>query len=199
MKNKIYRSLSKETYSEEIIHHFETLRPPSNIPYLVDNIWEWMRPDVMPSRRTAVYASLKKELALKYATSNDYVCTVEFDDEASVVQLSNCHDAKLHPDVKLITKLVLKYFGQNWLEDDLKNKEVFGKLFIPLLSKNEVSKILNTPLLKGLRTILLENSKFWNDTNIVDDNYTLTDGELFFYSKNGYYLKSQNENKFNKT
>ncbi len=46
-----------------------TLRIPSNFPYFVDNIWEWLRPAPMPSRRHAVYASPTPELALENASA----------------------------------------------------------------------------------------------------------------------------------
>lgn len=91
----IYRGIAKGSYSSSLIHHFKSKRAPSNISYLVDNIWEWLRPDNKPSRRTAVYASPQKSLASKYATENDCVCKVEFEGAVQLVQLSNYQDAKL--------------------------------------------------------------------------------------------------------
>ena len=102
MTNKFYRSLSEASYSPELKRHKTTKRAPSNVPYVVDNIWEWLRPDNMPTRRLTVCASPFKELALKYATSNDLLCSIRFAGQANVVQISQYQDAKLHPDVKNI-------------------------------------------------------------------------------------------------
>lgn len=45
-----------------------TRRTPGNVPYLVDNLWEYLRSENFPSRRHAVYASPTPELALANAT-----------------------------------------------------------------------------------------------------------------------------------
>lgn len=189
MTNKVYRGIAKENHSTELIHHFETKRAPSNIPYLVDNIWEWMRPSTMPSRRTSVYASPQKELALKYATSNDYVCSIKFEKNVNMVQLTDYQDAKLHPEVKSIPKLILNHLGQNWLDSDLVGKKELGQLFIPLLSKDEADFILSTPEMQLLKISLIDHVNFWNDIKTIDDQIELTDGELFFYAEDGYYLE----------
>ncbi len=188
MTNKIYRSLSKASYSAELKRHKTTKRAPSNVPYVVDNIWEWLRPVNMPTRRLTVCASPFKELALKYATSNDLLCSVRFAGKANVVQITNYQDAKLHPDVKKLPRLITKYLGQHWLDSDLANKQTHGQLFIPLLSSEEVSDILSTPELLDLKEQLTKTSTFWQDVNHVNGDYQLTDGELFFYADDGYYL-----------
>jgi len=188
MTNKIYRSLSKASYSPELKQHKTTKRAPSNVPYVVDNIWEWLRPENMPTRRLTVCASPFKELALKYATSNDLLCSVGFAGKTNVVQITNYQDAKLHPDVKKLPRLITKYLGQNWLDSDLVNKQSYGQLFIPLLSSEEVSSLLSTPELLDLKEQLTKTSTFWQDVNHVDDDYQLTDGELFFYADDGYFL-----------
>lgn len=188
MTNKIYRSLSKTSYSAELKRHKTTKRAPSNVPYLVDNIWEWLRPNDMPTRRLTVCASPFKELALKYATSNDLLCSVRFAGKANVVQITNYQDAKLHPDVKKLPRLITKYLGQNWLDSALANKQTHGQLFIPLLSGEEVASILSTPELLDLKEQLTNTSTFWQDINHVDGDYQLTDGELFFYADDGYFL-----------
>jgi hypothetical protein len=189
MKNKVYRGIAKENYSIELIHHFKTKRAPSNIPYLVDNIWEWMRPSTMPSRRISVYASPQKELALKYATSNDYVCSIKFEKSVQMVQLTDYQDAKLHPEVKSIPKIILSHLGQNWLDSDLVGKKDIGQLFIPLLSKEEVESILLAPEMQSLKMSLFNHVDFWNDIKIIDEQTDLTEGELFFYAEDGYYLE----------
>lgn len=188
MTNKIYRGISKRNYSDKIIKHYETKRIPSNIPYLVDNLWEWLRPENMPTRRTAVYASPKKELAFEYATENDYVCNVTFEGLHSVVQIKDYSDAKFHPDVKSLPKLVLKHLGQEWIDSKLSCKLLLGRLFIPSLEKEEIESILSDDLFKELKEELINTSLFWKDTYMLEDGYEQTIGELFFYAKDGYYL-----------
>lgn len=189
MNVDIYRGIAKRYYSQEVIHHFKSKRAPSNIPYLVDNIWEWLRPEDKPSRRTAVYASPQKSLASQYATENDYVCTVGFKGGVDLVQVTNYPDAKFHPDVKNIPKLLLSYLGQQWLESDLEVKSEFGPLFMPLLNKEQVEKILSHPVLVQLKQTLIKEVKFWSDVHCIDEQSLLTDGELFFYAKDGYFLQ----------
>lgn len=188
MTNKFYRSLSEASYSPALKRHKTTKRAPSNVPYVVDNIWEWLRPDNMPTRRLTVCASPFKELALKYATSNDLLCSIRFAGDANVVQISQYQDAKLHPDVKKLPRLITKYLGQNWLDSAIDDKQLYGQLFIPLLSSEEVSTILSTPELLDLKEQLLKLSTFWQDVHHVSSNYQLTDGELFFYANDGYFL-----------
>jgi hypothetical protein len=188
MLNNLYRCLSKESYSSEIKHHKKTKRLPNNVPYFVDNIWEWLRPDNMPTRRLAVYASAHKSLALKFATSDDLLCKIRFADKANIVQIGQYQDAKLHPDVKKLPRLVTKYLGQSWLDSDLTNKKKYGQLFLPLLSRNETDSLLSIPELHDLKSQIINTSTFWHDVNHVISNYQLTDGELFFYADDGYYL-----------
>ena len=193
MTKKIYRCLSKASYSPELKRHKTTKRAPSNVPYVVDNIWEWLRPESMPTRRLTVCASPFKELALKYATSNDLLCAVRFAGKANVVQITNYQDAKLHPDVKKLPRLITKYLGQHWLDSDLDNKQTHGQLFIPLLSREEVAKTLSFPELVDLKEQLRKTSTFWQDINHVQGDYQLTDGELFFYAEDGYFLEIEDK------
>jgi len=188
MKNTFYRGISKNEYSKELIKHHTTQRTPSNIPYVVDNIWEWLRPKNMPSRRYSVYASPVFKLAQKYATVNDMICIVELHGDSKAVQLAAYQDAKLHPDVRTLPKFIMTHLGQKWLESDIESKLNVGKLFIPLLSKEEVESILNTSNMRKLKEQIIKESLFWNDISIVDDDYELTEGELFFHSKDGYKL-----------
>jgi hypothetical protein len=53
----IYRREQTNSNSLDIRFRQTTRRPPGNIPYIVDNLWEWMRPDSFPCRRHSVFAS----------------------------------------------------------------------------------------------------------------------------------------------
>ena len=64
----IYRVARKT--DDSIIPAATTSRPPGNVPYYVDNIWEWLRPEGAPSRRKAAFASPTPELAAAGAQGN---------------------------------------------------------------------------------------------------------------------------------
>lgn len=186
---KLYRAIGSNNYSNKIIHHFSTKRLPSNVPYIVDNIWEFLRPEHMPSRRLSVCASPSPELALDFATSNNLLCEVNFEGQSNTVQLKDYHDAKYHPDIKTIPKVIAQYLTQEWLDKPLYAKERLGRLYIPLLEKEEVEDILSSNL-EGLKFQLHDESKFWDDVYHVEDLDSPTNGEIFFYAEDGYRLNS---------
>lgn len=183
----IYRAIAEQYYSEQLNLHKTTKRLPSNVPYIVDNIWEFLRPEHMPSRRFTVCASPSKELALELATSNDLLCEVSFVGTPNVVKLKDYHDAKYHPDIKAIPKIIAQYLTQEWLDKPLSLKQRFGMLYIPLLDKEEVGDILSGHL-EALKFQLCAESKFWNDVYHLEDLDEPTNGEIFFHSDDGYYL-----------
>ena len=90
-----------------------TRRAPGNVPYLIDNLWEWMRPERMPNRRHAVFASPTANLAMEGAGApagnETNVGIVEFVGVANVAQVS-VSDARMHPDVRTLRNVVLGYF-----------------------------------------------------------------------------------------
>lgn len=191
-------SQSKEKYIVELYPE-KTARVPSNIPYVVDNIWEYLRPNEMPSRRHATYASPRKELALKYANDNSTLCGVMASVTTIAAQITNYDDARLHPDVKLIPKIIFKHLGQEWIDSNIELKTIAGKLFIPALKQSETAEIINAggDALISMIDEIKEKSTFWQDCHLFDaadltspDN-KLTTGEVFFHSPDGYYLIEQ--------
>jgi hypothetical protein len=142
----------------------------------------------MPSRRFTACASPRKDLALTLATSNDLLCEVAFMGDANVVQLRDFHDAKYHPDIKAIPKIVAKFLGQEWLDQNLFNKQRFRSLYIPLFDKEEMEDIFSG-LFEELKYHLHAESKFWNDVYHVGDSCETTNGELFFHCEDSYLLK----------
>lgn len=108
----IFRAVPRSGFDESKIYRpHATTRLPGNVPYLVDNLWEYARPEDVVSRRHAVYASPTSELALAGATASgrspsDYVaCEVIFSQAPTVFQLS-VKDARLHRDLPRLQKLV---------------------------------------------------------------------------------------------
>lgn len=209
----MYRAVSKTQYiaqssnEEKIVVELfpqTTARVPSNIPYLVDNIWEFLRPDNMPSRRIAVFASPHRELAAQYGNDSTAICKVMLSAKATLVQLEDYQDARFHPDVRNIPKIILEHLGQSWVDSSVSSKTLAGKLFIPALSREEVASILlsDSPILKKMKDELIERSTFWQDVSLLDivqveqGKYPITDGELFFHAPDGYVLYEESDSDY---
>lgn len=98
----IYRAVRKPKTLQ--VTALETMRPPGNVPYFVDNIWEWLHPKDMPTRRLAAFASPAADVAANaIGGSLDDVYHVELLDAQSALQLvqsKNPRDAKYHADIK---------------------------------------------------------------------------------------------------
>lgn len=182
----LYRCIAKEYFSDEIIKT-PCIRLPSNIPYFVDNIWELFRPGAMPSRRQSAYASPKKSLALKYANSSELLTTVEFPGSHSAAQITDYPDARLHPDVKALPLAFKNHVGEAWLTHGIKEKAKIGQLFMPTLSQQELTEILQEH--PSLKQALRKACTFWEDCEKITPETELTDGEVFFTAPSGYLLK----------
>lgn len=162
-------------------------RLPGNIPYLVDNLWEFARPESMPSRRHAVYASPTPALALKNASAfnmppESYVaCRVEFAVEPVMIQLS-VPDAREHPDVGHLQKLVNKRLG-DWACRDAVDKHELAALFLPGIAKGELAAAMSSSaLLTDLVTHAAAAVRLWEQTPAAD-------GELFFeIAEDNFYI-----------
>lgn len=186
---KLYRAVPIPGFvdRQRKVRH-EGRRLPSNIPYLVDNMWEFTRPASMPSRRHAVYASPTVELALECASAAGVdragyvVCELVFDKEPPTIQLS-VKDARRHDDVPNVQRVVNGLLNR-WVESDLANKSTLAALFLPGTSKEELLGAMDAQ--PQLKEIVLEASKFvtlWKDEPSAD-------GEFFFevLDGNGYVL-----------
>lgn len=122
-------------------------------------------------------------MALKDATETNYVCSVSFNGAVKMVQLTDYQDAKLHPDIKSLPKIVLNFLGEDWKKSSVEEKKDIGALFIPILNKEEIDKILSTKILQDLKSRIMIESTFWDDVTEINDNADLTDGELFSLQK----------------
>ncbi|THG72201.1 hypothetical protein E5198_17235 [Pseudomonas sp. A-1] len=160
-----------------------TLRIPSNVPYVVDNIWEWLRPASMPSRRHAVYASPTPELALENASApladgDRYVaCRVIVGaDEIRVAQLE-VSDARNHTDIRMITRW-LSLHSRELTEKPLADRQRLALLFSPGLRQDELETLRQqSPLIEQLCTHVQQHSTLWRTAYSVPN---ATTGELFF-------------------
>lgn len=192
---KLYRAIPQAEYRPEQVHtRGTTLRAPSNVPYLVDNLWEYLRPDYMPSRRHAVYASPTAELALANAsahTDSGYLaCTVDITGQAPVVQLS-VKDARYHEDVRRLPHMVMAVLGKDFSLLPLATRTELAPLFMPYMRKEDLEELATTnPTLRLCLNKASDESTFWPSASVRPD--ASSSGELFFELLNNasYQLKS---------
>lgn len=124
----------------------QTARATTRLPmHVVDNVWEYLRPDSMPCRRHAVYASPTPELAAKYITAaaNERGTTVYellLSGPAKVAQL-HVEDAKQHQDIKAIGEL-LQSCAEKLLASSWESKQLAAVLFMPGASKTDLLSCL---------------------------------------------------------
>ncbi len=163
-----------------------TSRAPGNIPYYVDNIWEWLRPNSSASRRKAAFASPTPELAALCAQGNIAdAWRVELAGGQPAYQIvsgETPHDARYHADVNKLKSIVVKEcLGQSWYDLPLKEKSAEIGLFAPCISKFEVQEIFNNS--QKLDEERVRNAcTFWQDIEMF---YPLRSaphlsGEIFF-------------------
>lgn len=175
----IYRAVPLKNFvnNTRIARH-SGKRLPGNIPYLVDNLWEFARPDAAPSRRHAVYASPTPELALENAMlpntiASDYVvCQVAFEQPAPMIQLS-VKDARWHPDVAILQRAVNAEIAP-WVDIELSKRLAVAPLFMPGATKADFAAAMDGN--PELAYILIQVSNLvtlWRDG-------AAPNGELFF-------------------
>jgi hypothetical protein len=189
---KLYRAILKTDYIEgkNYLAH-GTKRAPSNVPYLIDNLWEYFRPEGFPSRRHAIYASPSIQSALDSASHgtkvDDYVvCEIIVPENVKVAHLKVI-DAKYHQDIKVLQKAIMKKLNFNDL--NVEYKKLYAELFLPCVDAHEFKAnkaIMNLiDEIKGLST-------FWQEASNTTQEESL--GELFFELEVGqsYQLKKLN-------
>lgn len=185
MTIELFRAIpeSKLAESSEGYRRQSTLRIPSNVPYVVDNLWEWQRPDSMPSRRHAVYASGTPELALENASAplanGDYyvACRVVVGaDEIRVAQLQ-VSDARNHEDIQVISRWLSRH-SREFTEISLAERQVLALLFSPGLRQKELEELRQqSQLIQKLCAHVQEHSTLWPTASAAPN---ATSGELFF-------------------
>jgi hypothetical protein len=161
---EIYRAVEPGTWEKEYRWRDGT-RLPSNVPYLVDNLWEFTRPPDKPSRRRAIYASPTAELAVDGACgpgrTRDMFAAyrLTFRKPPNAFQLS-VPDARLHRDVGKLQKQAneqLKALGFD-------GKLALAPLFLPGTTKKELQDAMDNNLqLRTLVDALAAMVTMWTD------------------------------------
>ena len=181
----LYRAVQKANFDpSKGIEVLPTRRMPSNIPYLVDNIWEWLRPQFAPSRRHAIYASPTPELALANASAvgsdpRDYV-VCELLDVPVNARLSHLKvtDARYHADVGNLMRRVAKAQGPAFASLPIMQKIGHAPLYMPGTTQQELHQyFVSTPAAQALAQELRDVSTFWQDSDPVPQKH---EGEMFF-------------------
>jgi hypothetical protein len=195
---KMYRAVPKEGFdANKIYMRQSTRRTPTNVPYLVDNIWEFLRPDYAPSRRHAAYASPTPELALANASavgadpSLYEVCEILVKGEVLLAHLQ-VTDARLHEDVSRIVRHVAKAHGAPFADLPIEEKAVHAALYLPGVSDDELGAYFCRRVQGEQLRWELQHTRnlctFWKDASYEPQDHN---GELFFELKKGssYTLK----------
>ena len=182
MANALYRAGS-ESKSERVFPQ-NTYRPPTNVPYVVDNLWEWARPAALPSRRTAIFASPNPDEAR--ATQGNartiFVRSVSGLPRGWKLAQHDSADAKTDPDVKILPKLIRELLKPDWFSLEMHDKAPESQLFCPTLRSEEVSAILNASKRLDADRIF-QAIRFWKERvhHIhYDEQQLLDSGEVFF-------------------
>jgi hypothetical protein len=176
----------------------DSRRPPSNVPYVVDNLWEWTRPEAYPDRRCSKFASPNYQQALRSrGLSTDQTQSVfrlEFEGTPTVAQLSAkdeegrlLRDAKKHPDCKKLRKVLFEKLGgkYDWSSKEMGEKHPASQLFQPCLTAEEVEYLFNSvDELQTHKTEIRRWVTYWDDLELIDpDSLYNQEGEVLFQFK----------------
>lgn len=178
----LYRAVPVLTAEELARAHCRrsSVRLPSNVPYVVDNLWEHLRPASMPCRRHAIYASPSPALALANASGDDRgqgigVYRLHISGECRIAQLP-WKDARWHPDIRRIQRLV-QQFQAGWADAAWDTRQRVAMVFAPGLNKADMEDALaQEPALSTFFEEARALSTFWADAQLEP---SCTDGELF--------------------
>jgi len=162
-----------------------TRRAPGNVPYVVDNLWEWSRPEGFPSRRHCVCASPRAQLAQQLGgTGGGRVFTIENLVGAKVAQIPQ-QDARYHPDATSLHKTLVKLLDPAWIggNEYVGEKLAIAPLWMPCLPRDKAEALFKDhQRLADIEQDLRDAIEFWDDTRLVSSgrNWPFTDGEIFF-------------------
>lgn len=163
----LFRAVPESRLSDAPYLRQATTRIPGNIPYVVDNLWEWLRPEQMPSLRHAVYASPTAELALNNASAHRHAderyiaCRVVVDPEVIRVAHLQVRDAREHSDIRMVSK---------WLSQNSRVLTevslVESRPFLPGLLRSELEQLRQAnPWVQQCCEHLQQHSTFWQSAS----------------------------------
>lgn len=177
---KIYRAESTGTQDEVIKKKYSTRRAPLNVPYLVDNLWEWARPEGYPNRRYSIFAAPSRKTAAESAYVPDAiykVCSLT-PSKAPIVQIPGIEDAKFHQDCRELQRKLLELLGrEKWTEMAMWEKKELAPLWSPCLLKEEVEALMPPEIQEEM----LNAVTLWKGVKLLTFDGGLADevGEVF--------------------
>jgi hypothetical protein len=154
-------------------------RPPLNVPYVVDNLWEWLRPPEFESRRRSVFAYPMTMMA--QASSSGRLETIEVRSNAKVIGLRGPRGAADHADVVILRDYLHRQFGLGWFHRPVIEREGLA-LYAPVATPREVGEALalvggSPSMADELRSL----STFWTDCFLVREELEASScSEVFF-------------------
>ncbi|WP_156962551.1 hypothetical protein [Salinisphaera hydrothermalis] len=187
---QIFRALpAHKAATTELLPPRPTARPPGNVPYVVDNLWEWVRPSHMPCRRHAVYASPSPHLALASGADGSSAFRVDLSGQFKAAQLISNTDSKYHPECRALRRWLLRHLGQSWIEESAQARHALAPLWMPCLPAAETDEILEVARNLDTRA-LAEQIHYWDDIRLIEktDDIDPEGGEIFFEPLDGYRL-----------
>jgi hypothetical protein len=177
MNIPLFRAENRDKFRPDQVHERRnSVRLPVNVPYVVDNLWEHLRPGYLPSRRHAVYASPTPQQALASGTKGPLVVgELRFAGTVKLAQLAVA-DAKDHPDIRVIGKAM-----QGWLDAfavSSTDRRVLAPLFLPGASKADwAAAIEESAAVATLVAAMTQASTFWSSARTAPAG---NGGETFF-------------------
>lgn len=190
---RIFRSVIKTDHTAKILYKSKrTMRPPRNVPYIVDNLWEWKRPMQYPSRRFSTFASPQQHLCKKSGPTGGTVFIVEFKGGFKLCQLISWEDSKFHRECQSLINLLQDKIKQNSYKKKRPYRDVLKKLWTPCLTKEEINELFEkVEILRDIRDEIYNAINYWKDVRLIRNVNHIPDkvGELFFETIDGYYLR----------
>jgi hypothetical protein len=179
---KMYRAVPRTDLLETtVLRSLHTSRVPVNVPYLVDNIWENLRPEYAPSRRHAIFASPSPDQALKSASkdgaSDKVVCELVINDSNCRVAHLSKPDAKDHDDIRRLMCIASPLFAKLFHNMPDEAKLVYAPLFVPGTTAGRIANLLLRPELSALAEAS-DACTMWKEARF--EPVPGHNGELFF-------------------
>jgi hypothetical protein len=177
---------------DKLLRPTKVPRPPVSVPNVVDNLWEWARPEGYPSRQFAIFASPTRELAATHGAEGGQVYSVEFNGAVVLCQVRGYGNSKTHPECVTLPIFLYERLGETFLSAGMDRKVEAGRLWLPSLSKAEVERLVEeSSELRALKNELRATVRYWDDVVLIDAANPKIDreSELFFDAPDGYYLR----------
>lgn len=187
MTHTLYRAVQSMSAADadKVYRWRPSVRLPSNVPYIVDNLWEHLRPVDMPCRRHAVYASPTPELAVQCAAKPSrpaptaYVVAIT---GAYQVSQLDVEDARQHADLPAVQALVQKRQPE-WAGLPWDTRLRLAMLCVPGATKADWERVIREDgAVAAIVAELSGLSTFWASAHAP---VASSRGELFFELQDG--------------